>query len=170
MKELWILLLKWKKSFNFVIVLALNLECGVKSLIGQVVLCSKKVIWNAELYSWRLFLNYLQVAGFSSSGLLWISGGSSMSGRLTFSLEQQGPGVSFFHFCALQCWLLVIYCIICGSIILELCFLPDEFGCFCFHICCFCDSCCFLNCMYVCMPLSVIVALLNSFILPLIVV
>ena len=36
LKEVGILLWKW--SSNFVIALALNLECGVKSLVGQVVL------------------------------------------------------------------------------------------------------------------------------------
>ena len=50
-----------------------------------------------------------------------------MSDRLFFSLEQQGPGCTFSHFCALLLvhlshpsnGLLVIFCIICGSIIME---------------------------------------------------
>ena len=41
LKELWILLWKWKLSSNFVIVLALNLECAVNSLVDQIVFCSK---------------------------------------------------------------------------------------------------------------------------------
>ena len=131
LNELQFHLWKWKSASNFVIALALNLECGVISLVGQVVLYSEgdHLECRIVLIS-RLFLKCLPVAVFSSSSLFRISVGSSMSGRLTIQFEQLIPGGSFSHFCALQCEAricypfnghLVIACIICGSIILETC-------------------------------------------------